>query len=92
MQYVFPHAAGTCTEGEVRLVGGETNLEGQVQICLEGGWGTVCTTTYWNDKATAVVCRQLGFSPYGNDCYTTPSMLYIVQYKNIKGIACYGVA
>ena len=57
------YISGYCTIGELRLVGGETELEGRVEVC--GGsyhtWGTVCGTQ-WTAAHTKVVCHNLGFS------------------------------
>ena len=55
---------GTCEYGELRLVGGTSDREGRVEICIGGLWGTICDDNYDRLDAT-VICRQLGFNTAG---------------------------
>lgn len=53
-----------CNDGDIRLADIPNPLEGRVEICYSGLWGTVCRRG-WNDIDAAVACRQLGFSSFG---------------------------
>lgn len=53
-----------CEDGEVRLVGGETQYEGRVEMCINRVWGTLCSRN-WNWRESNVVCRQLGHMGLG---------------------------
>lgn len=54
-------SAVDCAEGDLRLVGGGSEYEGRVEICLSGDWGTICDDI-WNTVNAEVVCNQLGFN------------------------------
>ena len=62
-----------CTDGNIRLVDGNTLYEGRVEVCINGAWGTVCSSTYnswwsnyrWSTTDSKVVCRQLGHMEFG---------------------------
>ena len=53
-----------CFSGDVRLVDGNDNLEGRIEVCVNGFWSSVCDDSWSNFDAT-VACRQLGFSSIG---------------------------
>jgi len=56
--------AAICEGGDIRLSGASSNRYGRVEVCVNGTWGTICDD-FWNSTDARVVCRQLGFSPYG---------------------------
>ena len=64
-----------CQDGDVRLRGGRSTLEGRVEICFNNQWGTVCDD-FWSNDDGNVVCRQLGFSPTG-----THNIIRYFQYS-----------
>ena len=53
-----------CKHSSVRLVG-PSPLEGRVEVCNDGVWGTICDT-FFDVLDANVVCRQLDYSPLGN--------------------------
>jgi hypothetical protein len=53
-----------CNSGAVRLTGGSRKSEGRLEACLNNQWGTVCDDS-WDNRATAIVCRQLGYQTQG---------------------------
>ena len=53
-----------CTNGDLRLVGGNVDQEGRVEICIGNIWGTICDD-YWNNMDAQVVCGRLGYVKAG---------------------------
>ena len=49
-----------CDEGTFRLVDGDIEQEGRVEVCYYGVWGAICDTD-WNEIDAYVLCRQLGY-------------------------------
>ena len=57
-------AATNCSDGDIHLVGGASELEGRVEVCYNNQWGTVCND-YWSSIDADVACKQLGYYRYG---------------------------
>ena len=53
-----------CKYSSVRLVG-LSPLEGRLEVCNHGVWGTVCNA-FFDILDANVVCRQLAYSSLGN--------------------------
>ena len=56
--------AAPCTDGQLRLAGGNVDNEGRVEICLNNEWGTICDDN-WNTNDANVACGVLGFADSG---------------------------
>lgn len=69
-QYFFYHegideaVVSDCMDGDLRLVGGATVLEGRVEVCVNHAWGGICDYS-WDSTDASVVCNQLGFQRAG---------------------------
>ena len=63
-------ATANCNDGDVRLVGGTSPLNGRVEVCYHDQWGGVCSRNTWSQNQATVVCRQLGY-PYDAVAYSS---------------------
>ena len=48
-----------CNDGDIRLLDGNSTLEGRVEVCTQGLWGAIAHQR-WSADDAIVVCRQLG--------------------------------
>ena len=49
-----------CNPGQIRFVGGSNPMEGRVEVCNDGRWGTVCDD-FWDVNDARVACKMAGF-------------------------------
>ena len=66
-----------CTDGELRLVGGDDESEGRVEICINNAWGTVCDSLFGKEDA-GVVCQQVGGFYRDGECQ---KQFYVITSK-----------
>ena len=53
-----------CEDGDIKLVGGASEVEGRLEICFNKRWTTI-DGDGWTHTDTEVACRELGFSTSG---------------------------
>ena len=57
-EFLIDNEADQCILGEIRLVDGDSDTEGRVEVCFGGVFGTVCDDL-WDENDAIVACRQL---------------------------------
>ena len=61
-KYKFFLPLERCKHGTVRL---NKHYYGIVYVCVGGIWHNICRRSHWTNADASVICKQLGFSPYG---------------------------
>lgn len=53
--------ASNCTDGDLRLIGAMITNQGQLEVCVNGAWGSICDSEgVFTTTEAQVACRQLG--------------------------------
>ena len=74
-----------CTDGDIKLIGGQTENQGSVQICYNNAWTYLCSGWWWGTTEANIVCGQLGFSFYGNESI----IIHVTNLHIILGSTAY---
>ncbi|WAQ96954.1 DMBT1-like protein [Mya arenaria] len=53
-------AGVNCDSTGIRLVDGPSNTSGRVEVFHGGQWGTICASSYFDQRDVHVICRMLG--------------------------------
>jgi len=63
---ILSDVLGPCQHGSVRVVSryGSSSSRGNVELCVNGRWRTMCANS-WDNRDASVICRQIGYSPFG---------------------------
>ena len=69
---LFFLVASTCGHGDIRLVGGYTDYEGRVEVCISGYWGHVCYNG-WYTSTALIVCKHL----FGGNISKTKLLFFV---------------
>ncbi|CAI8027223.1 Deleted in malignant brain tumors 1 protein [Geodia barretti] len=75
-----------CNDTDIRLVGGRTSLDGEVEVCHNHLWMPVCSES-WDKREAEVVCAQLGHKrrSYALKEYELPD-----PTEGVNILPCYG--
>ena len=81
MIFSFFHISAFCKNGTMRIQDGDGVTYGRVEVCVGGLWGTICSN-FWDYEDAAVVCKQLGLSPYGKKVINLFSIKHLYKKKH----------
>ena len=72
---IFTFGKADCVDGQIRLMEGEGEWEGRLEICYNERWGTVGGDK-WTQTNSDVVCKALGYGRSGRSTliHISPSL------------------
>ena len=79
----FLSAVAACNDTEIRLIEVTNILEGRVEVCFQGQWGTVCDDD-WDTGDAMVVCRQRGFTSACKKLNSFQTSIFQYAYQLLK--------
>ena len=60
----YTYLTASCKDGDLKLVGANSENEGRLEVCFDQRWGTI-NGDGWTHTDTQVACRQLGYTTSG---------------------------
>lgn len=93
--FIQTQDAPTYPDGSIRLVGGKTAADGNVEIFYKGRWGSICDDE-WDIREAYIVCKMLGYnravratfnSQFGRGrgrCCFPPSLIHKSHFFSLK--------
>ena len=83
-------ACSSANEEGLRLVGGDTAREGEVEICHDNQWGNVCDD-HWAKVDADVACKQLGYTQGAQRATIGGEFVTLIAVKYwLDDVACTG--
>ncbi len=64
MQSIYTLIAAVCNDGDKRLVSGDNDTSGILNVCKDSKWNTVCGLSFGDGEAK-VACRAQGLDETG---------------------------
>ena len=68
--------AGSCIDGQIRLVDGPAFYEGRLEVCLDNQWLSVCDAGFNSAAANDICNNRLLLNGGGCICYSETSLFY----------------
>ena len=62
LQESFIFLADPCSIGDIRLWGGESEYEGNIELCTNHGLWSAVSDSVWTNANAVVACRQLNYT------------------------------
>ena len=64
--FLISKYVASCSNGQIRLIEGTSEIEGRAEICSNQRWETI-STRFWSSEEARVTCNALGYG-FGKKC------------------------
>ena len=77
-----------CMDYDIVLFGGTTDSEGQIGVCINNTYATICDD-FWDERDAQVVCRQIGLDGSGHAIATSGNRA-LTRLPALDRVRCLG--